>query len=612
MCKRMMMTALAVLLGMLALQPEVAQAQSAPDGFNPGANNPVQALAVQADGKILVGGEFTQLGGAIRNRIGRLNLDGTLDTTFNPGANNAVYAIAVQSDGRILVGGDFTSLAGTTRSRIGRLNPDGTLDTAFNPDANARVAAIAVQADGRILLGGSFTSLGGATRSRIGRVNSEGALEMAFNPGAEGTVNAIALQPDGKILVGGEFTQLGGQARSRIGRLDPEGALDTTFNPGANNSVEAFAIQTDGRILLGGSFTQLGGLARNRIGRLDAQGALDATFSPSANNAVFALAVQADGRILVGGSFIQLAGSTRNRIGRFDPNGVLDSTFNPVVNGPVFTLALQTDGKILLGGEFTQIGGQTRNSIGRVTNGSDPVATVSAASFRQAEPLAAESIVAAFGTGLALGQEAANTSPLPLTLLGTSVQVRDSAGVLRTAPLFFVSPGQINYLIPEDTAPGEATVSMTSGDGQISSGTIQITTISLGLFSANSNGTGVAAAQALRVTATGAQIFEEVAQLDAGSNTFVARCISLGPVEESVFLVLYGTGIRGITSISGVTATIGGADIPVLFAGAQGSFIGLDQINLGPIPRELIGRGTADVVVTVNGQRANVVQICIN
>src|SRR5262249_30244166 len=134
-------------------------------GFNPGADNTVDAVAVQADGKILVGGGFTMLGGggmgtATRNRIGRLNAGGTLDRSFDPGANGVVQAIAVQTDGKILVGGGVTRLGSGTRNKIGRLNADGTLDMSVNPGANNTVFAIAVQADGKTLVGGFFTGLG--------------------------------------------------------------------------------------------------------------------------------------------------------------------------------------------------------------------------------------------------------------------------------------------------------------------------------------------------------------------------------------------------------------------------------------------------------------------
>src|SRR2546427_696261 len=169
------------LLMPIVLLAEEGRAQSAVDGFDPGADRNVKALAVQPDGKIIVGGTFSSLGGGgtgttTRKRIGRLNSDGTLDTNFNPGANDIVDALAVQGDGKIVVGGNFTTLGGggtgtVARSCIGRLNPDGTIDTAFNPGATGRgteaqdstIFAIVVQADGKIVIGGELTAVGGGT-----------------------------------------------------------------------------------------------------------------------------------------------------------------------------------------------------------------------------------------------------------------------------------------------------------------------------------------------------------------------------------------------------------------------------------------------------------------
>ena len=208
----------------LAGYPALARAQSAVDGFDPGANGVVYAVAVQADGKILVGGLFTTLGGAPRNNIGRLNADGSIDTSFNPGASNSVVALAVQPDGKILAGGWFTTLGGAPCTYIGRLNTDGSLDASFNPGANNAVFAVAVQTDGRILLGGNLTTLGGVPRNWIGRLNADGSLDTSFNPRAGGVVDTLAVQADGKIVVGGSFTMLGGGGagtapRLNIGRL---------------------------------------------------------------------------------------------------------------------------------------------------------------------------------------------------------------------------------------------------------------------------------------------------------------------------------------------------------------------------------------------------------
>src|SRR5438309_1466300 len=147
--------------------------QSALDGFDPNANDSVYVAVVQPDGKILIGGDFTTLspnGGAAvtRNRIAQLNSDGTLDTAFNPNANGSVYAIAVQADGEILVSGAFTRIGGQTRNRIARLHPNTGSADSFNPNASGvAVVSIAVQADGKVLAGGTFTSIGGQSRNNI-------------------------------------------------------------------------------------------------------------------------------------------------------------------------------------------------------------------------------------------------------------------------------------------------------------------------------------------------------------------------------------------------------------------------------------------------------------
>jgi uncharacterized delta-60 repeat protein len=325
----------------------------------------VYSLAVQADGKILVGGSFTTLDGQTRNNIGRLNADGTLDASFNPDASSTVRSLAVQADGKILVGGDFTTLGGQTRNRIGRLNADGTLDASFNPGANSQVEVLRVQPDGKILVGGYFTTLGGQTRNRIGRLNEDGTLDSEFNPGVEGDWNeavfSLAVQADGKILVGGHFATLGGKTCNHIARVFPDGSLDSRFwlldravSPGADGIVAALTVQPDGKILVGGGFTTLGDEARSRIARLNADGTLDEAFDPGANLSVTELALQADGKILVSGFFTMLGGQLRTYLARLNADGKIDSLFNPgrffSQYGYVGSLAVQPDGKILAGG----------------------------------------------------------------------------------------------------------------------------------------------------------------------------------------------------------------------------------------------------------------------
>lgn len=238
------------------------------------------------------------------------------------------------------------------------------------------------------------------------------------------------------------------------------------------------------------------------------------------------------------------------------------------------------------------------------------VASVSAASFNSSVGLATETIAAAFGSNLATATLIADSLPLPTQLAGTTVMIRDNLGVERFAPLFFVSQSQINFLVPSGTANGPATVTINSGNGTISIGTIEIAATAPGLFTANSNGLGVAAAVALRVKTDGSQSFEPVARFDVASQQLVAEPIDLGPDGDQVFLLLFGTGLRFRSSLEKVSATIGEINSPVLYAGAQGSFAGLDQVNL-QLDRRLAGRKEIQVLLTVDGKMANSVVISI-
>ena len=239
------------------------------------------------------------------------------------------------------------------------------------------------------------------------------------------------------------------------------------------------------------------------------------------------------------------------------------------------------------------------------------LSSVSAASLAQ-KFVAPESIVSGFGVNLANATEAANSLPLPTMLAGVSVAVTDSQGSQRPAPLFFISPEQINYQIPPGTSLGEGIVSVHRGINPfiseiLASGNVQVARVAPALFTANLDGRGVAAALVLRVQSGGSQVFEQVAQFDPVQDRFVSAPIDLGPESDQVFLILFGTGIR-FRGSQAVTATVGGETAEVLFAGAQPEFIGVDQINLR-LPRSLAGRGDVDIVVTVDGETANTVRI---
>jgi uncharacterized delta-60 repeat protein len=339
-----------------------------PDGFNPGANRNVYALALEPGGSILAGGSFTTLAGQSRSRLGRLRADGTLDSAFDPGPNGTVDALAVQPDGRILAGGDFTTVAGAPRNHLARLNSNGTLDTGFNAVADYTVYALSLQPDGKILVGGAFTNFCGETCGGLGRLNSDGTPDSGFNPGITGTVYTLAIQPDGKILVGGGFSQLGGQPVACLGRLNADGQLDSTFNPAPDGWVYSLTVEPDGKILVGGDFRRIGGETHSYPARLNPDGTLDQSFHCAADGPVDCLGLQADGRVIAGGRFGGLSGQTRWNIGRLDAEGAADSTFNPGVDCEVYALAIQADGNIVLGGGCGTIGGQPRSQIGRLSN----------------------------------------------------------------------------------------------------------------------------------------------------------------------------------------------------------------------------------------------------
>jgi uncharacterized delta-60 repeat protein len=347
-----------------------------------GANSTVHSVVFQDDGKILIGGGFTTYDGVGRGSIARLNAaDGSLDTSFNPGtgANGNVWSSAILGDGKILIGGGFTTYNGTARNRIARLNANGSLDTSFNPGsgANGTVHSLAVQPDGKILIGGAFTTYNGVARNRVARLNSDGSLDTSFlsaGAGANGAVYVVSTQVDGKIVIGGSFTSYNGVARNRIARLNADGSLDTSFlatGTGVSDWVWALAVQSDGKILIGGDFTSYNGVPRRSIARLNTDGSLDTSFvvGTAANDRVQGVAVQSDGKILVGGFFTTFNGVARNRVARLNADGSLDTSFNPGTgaNGNVWVVAVQAaDGKVVIGGDFTAYEGTARGRIARL------------------------------------------------------------------------------------------------------------------------------------------------------------------------------------------------------------------------------------------------------
>jgi uncharacterized delta-60 repeat protein len=344
-----------------------------------GANNVVYAMDQYVDGKLVFGGNFTTYNGRLVNRIARLHADGRLDSTFNPGAgaNSTIRAVCVQADGKVIIAGQFSLFNGTPRNSIARLNVDGSLDTTFNPGtgANNTILAMSLQANGQLIIGGFFNAYNGRNCGSITRLNADGSLDTTFNSGTVGTSNsvrALDIQADGKIIIVGNFTSYNNTPRNRVARLNTDGGLDSSFNPGsgANQWVTSLAIQPDGRILIGGSFSTYNGTTRNGIARLHTNGSLDTTFSPGTgtDGELFTMVVQSNGKVLLGGLFITYNGTSQRRIARINADGSLDTTFRngTAANNSVEVILLQPNGKLFIGGFFTDYNDKERRRLTRL------------------------------------------------------------------------------------------------------------------------------------------------------------------------------------------------------------------------------------------------------
>ncbi len=353
-------------------------------------NNWVLSTNIQQDGKVIVGGKFTGFNGVSRNKIARLNTDGSLDLSFVVGAgfNNDVWCTSIQSDGKIIVGGDFTYYGSLQKNKIIRLNNDGSVDLNFNfgnaSGFNESVRSIALQPDGKIIVGGNFSAYNGLPTAKLIRLNQDGSIDNSFSTASiplltlsSSVIYSIVVQNDGKILVGG-YLFGGGQA---IVRLNQDGSQDNSFNIGTGingNGVRSISTQSDSKIIVGGDFTILNGTTRNRLARLNTDGSLDYTFdigtgfnpNGSAPAIVYCSSVQQDGKIIVGGSFQIFNGTNKFNFLRLLDNGQLDPGFNSNIGfgNTVFSTSLQANGGIIAGGSFQGYNNNVRNYIARINS----------------------------------------------------------------------------------------------------------------------------------------------------------------------------------------------------------------------------------------------------
>ncbi len=567
--------------------------------------------------------------------IAKLNAAGdnlVYSTYFGGGGSDSGQSIAVDSSGAAYVTGitGSTNLQVKTPLQANNRGQEDAFIAKINPAGSTVVYATYLGGTGSDAGNGIAVDASGAAYVTGVTSSTDFNIKSAFQDANRGELDAFVakISGDGSTLtyssyLGGSSSEFGnGIAVDSSGAAYVTGATSSTNfnirNPlqnanGGNSDAFVTKINPSGSATV--YSTYLGGADSDVATSVavDAAGVVYLTGSTTSSN--FPLKNPDQGRNNGGSdAFIATINAAGSDLGysTYLGGGDADDGFGIAVDGV---------GNIYAVGQTRSLDLPLANSLQPFASGgfdtfivkisvAGAATTVSAASYNPAEQ-AAESIVTAFGVGLATDSKAAETLPLPISLAGTTIKVKDSAQVDRDASLFFVSPGQVNYLLPASLATGPAVVTITSGDGRVSMGTIMVSTVSPGLFSADSSGRGLAAALALRVKADGTQIYEPVVTYDTSQSRFVSIPIDLGPEGEQVILLLFGTGLRGNGGTQNVTVTVGGAVAQPLFLGAQGGFAGLDQCNV-LIPRSLAGSNqVANVVLGVGGKMANTVSVGI-
>jgi uncharacterized delta-60 repeat protein len=354
-----------------------------------------RASAIQPDGKILISGDFNRANGVLRGRIARFHPNGTLDAAFDASISGSqpassgfedVNKIAVQADGKILLGGAFARINGETHAILGRVNQDGSTDSAFNPilsyegSGGGDIYSITLQPDGKIIIGGAFQTVNGVARKGYARLNPDGTLDsnfiIPFEPLFAPGIHDVLIQPDGKIIIGGIFRLAGNNINHSVARLNADGSLDATFalQTDANATpylVRSLAFQPDGKILAGGSWTTP---ERPLLKRLNADGTPDATFVAGRigfgfnSDQIYSIMVQPNGKILIGGGFSNINNNPRSGIARLTQNGALDFSFQLPAVSNIVDVNQAADGSLIITGGFERIGTSTVTSLARVQN----------------------------------------------------------------------------------------------------------------------------------------------------------------------------------------------------------------------------------------------------
>jgi len=595
----------AAVVSLSAIRVEAQPSWSATNSMATARNSFTATLLT--NGKVLVAGGANGVSSELYDPA-----TGQWSATGNLGVQRSIHIGVRLLNGKVLIAGGLganvtrLSSAELYDPETGSWSPTGSLSVARQSPAAVRLT------DGRVIVVGGSTTAGASDTAEI-YDPATGAWSPAGTMSVRRASTGVALLPNGKVLVAG--------GQSLVAGADSSNRTAEIYDPGTNTwtltgelvtprpVVNAVAL-ANGTVLIAGGVAADGFPTSNCEIYNPVTGRWSATGNLPGVRFVHTLTLLPHGHVLAAG------GSTEGFVGFLKTAALYDPVAGtwratPELAGGRYNHAAS----LLANGKVLTIGGAAANAAGtavtvlstaEVFDSAFALATsVSAASFTAGG--APEAIAAAFGADFATGTEVTAGAT---QVLGVSVRVRDSAGAERTAPLFLVSPAQINYLIPAGTAIGLAFVTVVSGGGVIAAGTIEIAGVAPSLFTANSTGQGLPAAQVFRRRSSGAESVEAVATYDSAQNRFVAVPVDTGAEGDAVFLILYGTGIRFRSDLANIRVMIGGVESEVIYAGAAPGFIGLDQVN-ARIGRALAGRGDVDVVLTVDAKPANRVRITI-
>ena len=562
-------------------------------------------------------------------------------------------------------------IADTDNHQIRKVDAAGTITTiagsgetglfggAFGGDGGPAIQAALDRPSGVAADGAGNLFIADMDNHRIRKVDPAGVISTVagtgvFGSGGDGgpAVDARLFYPKGVAVDGAGNLFIADMDNHRIRKVDPAGVISTVAGTGeffggfggdGGPAIQADLDSPSGVAVDGAGNLFIADMGNHRIRKVDAAGTIT-TIAGSGETGFFGggfsgdggdggPAIQADldspsGVAVDGAGNVFIADRDNHRIRKVDAAGVISTVAGTGVfgfggdGGPAdlaqlrrpYDVALDGTGNLYIADSsnhrirvLTPMTGDGTEEPGQPMTAPAPTAVLNAASFTPGA--APGSLQSLFGERLALETAAASELPLPEALGGVRIEIIDSTEAAHAVQLLYVSPGQINFLTPSEATPGAVVLRLTREGEEPVESALTISVAAPGLFSANGTGEGIGAITALRVAADGSRSTPTVFRFEAGGGRVVGVPLDLGDEGDRVFLTLFGTGIRGAGGATGVQTMIGDREVPVLFAGAQSGFAGLDQVNIGPLPRSLAGAGEINVVVTAAGTTSNIVTI---